>query len=355
MPGGIETHCRELYPLIVEKGYRVTVAGRKPYLTSGQTRWKGVDILPVWTVSGQYGETIVHTFLSILKTWSMKADLVHIHAVGPALLAPLAKLLGLTVVFTSHGPDYRKNKWGRLARVVLRCGEYAGVTFSDQVIAISNSIHDQILAAYKRKSRVIHNGVHLPRRSVQTGFLNSIGVRPGRYVLAVARFVPEKGLDLLMDAFRRVEHKGIKLVFAGDADHGTGYSRQLNQAIARDPDIVGTGYITGEKLNQVYSHAGLFVLPSFHEGLPIALLEAMSYGLPVLVSDIPANLEVGLARERYFTCGDVNDLKEKIQYHLDKPMDMAETSRYQTWIQQKYNWKSIAEQTVKVYENALAG
>ena len=111
VPGGIETHCRDLYPLIAEKGYQVTVAGRKSYLTFGRTRWKGVDILPVWTVSGQYGEAIVHTFLSILQAWMLKADLVHIHAVGPGLLVPLAKCLGLKVVFTSHCPESENHRY----------------------------------------------------------------------------------------------------------------------------------------------------------------------------------------------------------------------------------------------------
>jgi len=196
--------------------------------------------------------------------------------------------------------------------------------------------------------------VPLPVLAKISVYLDKLGVTRGNYILAVSRFVPEKGLDVLVKAFQE-SRTPCKLLIAGDADHETDYSRKLKQMMDADDNIIRTGYITGEPLNQVFTHAGLFVLPSFHEGLPIALLEAMSYGLPVLVSDIPANQEVGLAKERYFTCGDVNDLKEKIQYHLDNPMDMAETSRYRTWIQEKYNWETIAEQTVKVYEKVLSG
>jgi glycosyltransferase involved in cell wall biosynthesis len=161
-----------------------------------------------------------------------------------------------------------------------------------------------------RESNLIYNGVNLPEKSKGTDFLSRIGVYPDRYILAVARFVPEKGLHDLINAFKALEGD-YNLVIAGDADYETDYSTNLRQMAADDDRIILTGYITGEPLNQVYTHARLFVLPSYHEGLPIALLEAMSYGLPVLVSNIPANKEVELPAERYFRCGDVDDLKEK--------------------------------------------
>ena len=144
-----------------------------------------------------------------------------------------------------------------------------------------------------------------------------------------------------------------KLVIAGDADHETDYSKKLRQMASEDDRIILTGYITGKPLNQVYTHARLFVLPSYHEGLPIALLEALSYGLPVLVSDIPANKEVELPAKRYFRCGDIDDLKEKMEVLLEKKLSEKERQEIHTQIEKKYNWDKIAQQTIQVYKKAL--
>lgn len=298
-------------------------------------------------------EALVHTFLSVVKARRLKADIVHIHAVGPGLLVPFAKLLGLKVVVTNHGPDYNRQKWGKSAKLMLRLGEYLGGRFADRVIVISSVIKKIIKQRCKRNSTIIYNGVPLPTLSKERDYIDKFDLISGKYVIAVARFVPEKGLDLLITAFQQIK-TDFKLVIAGDADHETEYSKQLKQMIDNDENIIRTGYITGEPLNQLFTYAGLFVLPSFHEGLPIALLEAMSYGLSVLVSDIPANLEVDLPANRFFKCGDVNDLKEKLSYHLSKGISEKENLYFKKQIQQKYNWDTIAKQTIAVYKNLLA-
>ncbi len=172
------------------------------------------------------------------------------------------------------------------------------------------------------------------------------------YIITVSRFVPQKGLHDLIEAFKILE-SNYRLVIARDADHETDYSRNLRQMAAEDDRIILTGYITGEPLNQVYSHSRLFVLPSYHEGLPIALLEAMSYGLPVLVSDISANKEVELPDERYFRCGNVTDLRKRMEVLLDKGLTEIEKRDLRLQIAEKYNWLKIAEQTIEVYKKAL--
>jgi glycosyltransferase involved in cell wall biosynthesis len=164
--------------------------------------------------------------------------------------------------------------------------------------------------------------------------------------------VPEKGLHDLIDAFQRLD-TDRHLVIAGDADHETGYSRQLKAQMAAVPQVVHTGYITGDPLNQVFSHAGLFVLPSYHEGLPIALLEAMSFGLPVLVSDIPANREVNLSKERYFRCGDVPDLAGKLAALMSRPLSDTDKQTLRRRIRNTYNWQTIAAQTLADPLNAM--
>jgi len=349
IPGGVEKHCQELYPLIAAMGHEVIVATRRPYVKNPAPRWQGIDLCHIYAPRKKSVEAIVHTFLAVIQAKRLKADILHIHAVGPGLMVPFARLLGLRVVVTNHGPDYDRQKWGRAARIMLRLGEYLGGRFADSVIVISEVIRQIIRKRCGREADLIYNGVRLPKIAACSDFLEARQVVPGKYFLAVSRLVPEKGLHDLIDAFQRLD-TDWHLVIAGDADHETGYSWQLKARMAAVPQVVHTGYITGDPLNQVFSHAGLFVLPSYHEGLPIALLEAMSYGLSVLVSDIPANLEVGLAKERYFKCGSADDLRQKMAHHLATPITSAEKACFRHWIRAKYNWQKIAEQTLAVYQ-----
>ncbi len=353
IPGGVEKHCQELYPLIVAHGHEVILATRSPYVVQKYPSWNGVQLVHLNAPRKKSLEAIIHTFLAVLKARFMGVDLIHIHAIGPGLMVPLARLLGLRVVITNHGPDYNRAKWGNLAKKILRLGEFVGMKFANEIIVISRVIEDIITKRCGRTSHLIYNGVPIPEKSSNTDFLESVGIVPGKYLFTAARFVPEKGLHDLLAAFQEIQGD-LQLVIAGDADHETDYSRKLKKTAALDKRVILTGYITGESLNQVFSHARLFVLPSYHEGLPIALLEAMSYELQVLVSDIPANKEVALDNDRFFSCGDVRDLAKKIDRLIDIKLSDKEQRLLRSGIIEKYNWPKIAEQTVAVYKKALA-
>ena len=262
---------------------------------------------------------------------------------GPALLTPLARLLGMKVVFTHHGPDYDRDKWGMAAKTALRLGEAAGTLFANEVIVISHVIDDMLIRKYGRKDcHVIYNGVPSPDVTDYPEYFGELGIEQGKYIFAMCRFVSEKNLHHLIEAFSRTEHRECKLVIAGDSDFEDDYSASLKK-YAREQGVVLPGFIKGRKLHALLSHARCFVLPSSHEGLPIALLEAMSYRLPVIVSDIPANLEVGLGQEFYFPLGDRRALARKLQENMDAPYRQIE------YPMEKYDWNAIAERTASVY------
>lgn len=317
--GGVETHCEELFPRIARKGFEVTVIRRKSYVRDTLSSYKGITLSDIETPRKKSLEAIVHTFRAIVRAKRLKANIVHIHAVGPALLTPLARLLGMKVVFTHHGPDYDRDKWGMAAKTALRLGEAAGTLFANEVIVISHVIDDMLIRKYGRKDcHVIYNGVPSPDVTDYPEYFGELGIEQGKYIFAMCRFVPEKNLHHLIEAFSRTEHRECKLVIAGDSDFEDDYSASLKK-YAREQGVVLPGFIKGRKLHALLSHARCFVLPSSHEGLPIALLEAMSYRLPVIVSDIPANLEVGLGQEFYFPLGDRRALARKLQENMDAP------------------------------------
>lgn len=348
--GGVETHCQNLYPRIAAMGHDITLIRRTPYVAPDNRldSYGGVKLMDVYAPRRKSLEAIVHTALAVVKAKKLKADVVHIHAIGPALMVPLAKLLGLRVVVTHHGADYERQKWGRMAKFMLRTGERMAARFADSIISISQYISDSLARKYGRAdAALIYNGVNPPVAATTTDYIRSLGLEKGRYVVALGRFVPEKGFHDLIEAFRDMPG-GYKLVIAGDADHPSDYSTEL-KAQARRAGTVLPGFIHGAELNELMSHAALFCMPSYHEGLPIALLEAMSYGLDVVVSDIPACRIPELAPADYFPAGDKAAIADAIRRKL------GEGPGRRAYDLTSYNWDSIARQTEVVYISLLAG
>ena len=344
--GGVETHCEELFPRVAALGYDVTVMRRSSYVADSLTEWHGVKLVDIPTPRKKAFEAIVHTVRAVIAARRLGADVVHIHAVGPALVTPLARLLGMKVVFTHHGPDYDRDKWGTAAKMMLRLGEMLGCRFANRVIVISDVIRNLIASKHGRTKGVslIYNGVPAADKCHFPEYFSELGITEGNYVLGMSRFVPEKNLHHLIEAFSRVKSEGLKLVIAGDSDFPDEYSEGLKRQ-AREAGVVLTGFVKGQKLHSLLTNARFFVLPSSHEGLPIALLEAMSYGLPVIVSDIPANLEVGLPDKCYFPVGDIDALASRLSVLCEDPLARIE------YDMAKYDWDHIAKEVSDVYRS----
>jgi glycosyltransferase involved in cell wall biosynthesis len=255
----------------------------------------------------------------------------------------------MKVVVTHHGPDYRREKWAPFARLFLRFCECIGMIFANEVITITKSISEDIQRKFNRESIVIPNGVEVAPLSDSVAALETYGLQRGKYILSVGRFVPEKGFHDLMDAFTLGEFEDWKLVIVGSADHEDRYSQGLRKKASQDRNVVLTGFLTGQTLRELYSHAGLFVIPSYYEGLPIVLLEAMSYGLSCIASDIPANRNVELSEDRFFPSGDIEMLSEKIRHFIHVPLRDSEKEKQVNLIAERYNWDRIANQTEEIY------
>lgn len=348
--GGVESHCEKLYPHLVNKACDVTVFTRGPYVGNKCGTYKGVKLISVACPRNKFFEAIIHTFKCVLKARMLSPDIVHIHAVGPSMFAPIARILGMKVVVTNHGPDYMRKKWNRPAKIFLKFCERMGMVFANEVIAIAGNIADDIKSKYGRKCAVIPNGVNILKTAQTDEHLNKYGLHKHQYIFAIGRLVPEKGFDDLIDAFNLGNFKNWKLVIAGDADHEDNFSRNLKAKANKNSNIILTGFIKGQSLYELYSHAGLFVLPSYYEGLPIVLLEAMSYGLSCLATDIPANKNIPLSDERYFSTGDVRALAAKMEYLIQTTWSEDDKYKQIRMISDKYNWDHIANQTLAVYE-----
>lgn len=353
--GGVEKHCEHLYTRMaaLDDDLQIQVVGRKAYLADPLQPVKGVEVVALWCLRNKYLEAVLHTFMAVLYArFVARADMVHIHAIGPGLFAPLARILGMKVLFTHHGAAYHWQKWNRFARWLLRMGERWALRWSQATVIVSASLCAKLKRQYpdfEQKMIYIPNGAEMIKQQAPDApthpLFEQFGLTPGHYILTVGRLVPEKGFQDLIDA-HRIAGSNRTLVIVGSADHPDEFSRNL---LGQQRDgVVFTGFQSGDALAALFSNAALFVLPSHHEGLPIAALEAISAGCPVMLSDIEPNRDIRLPPQCYFPVKNCEALAEKLSgpsyAHLRVETDA---------ILARYNWDTIALQTLSCLKNIL--
>lgn len=349
--GGVEAHVGNLAQEISRLGVDTNVVVRKPYSSVDlpiMTNSFKVTSLP--SFQGPSTEALFHSILAVLYAAVIRPRILHIHAIGPSLVTPLAKLLGLSVVATHHGEDYKREKWGRLAKFILRIGEMSAAYTANARIAVSRSLAAELTTKYQKAFTYIPNGVESGRWVPTSRALDQFGLEPGKYILNVSRLVPEKRHMDLIDAFRELGRPDLRLVLVGAADHKSSYSQRVSEAAMATPGVVMTGFLNGLPLAEIFSHAGVFVLPSSHEGLPIALLEAMSYCRPVVASDIDANRNVGLPSHCYVETGSPSAIARRLKQVFANDIEGAPYVDW-TYLLKDYEWGSIAKQTVAIYNS----
>jgi glycosyltransferase involved in cell wall biosynthesis len=354
--GGVEHHVEELGSRLAERGHHVTVYSRANYTRERHTAYRGMRPRYLPTVSSKHLDAIVHSTLSTVDAMLAKADIVHYHAVGPGLPAVVPRYFSRAkVVLTVHGLDAERAKWSSTARSVLRVAQWMSARVPDATIVVSRDLADHFRERYARHTWHIPNGVDEPTPRPPDEIRRRFGLRGGDYVLFVGRLVPEKAPDLLLRAFSAVEGE-TKLVLAGGSSFTDDYVRRIHTLAGSDPRVVLTGYVYGELLEELYSNASAFALPSLLEGLPLTLLEAISYGLPVIASDIPPHREVLGPGPALVPPGDLAALTTAIATTLERlPAERREAELLRPEILSRYRWAAATDATEDLYRRLLAG
>jgi glycosyltransferase involved in cell wall biosynthesis len=354
--GGAEKHAESLSCALADIGCDVEAIMRSPYVAKRQAaRWHNVRLSRIWAPRIGGIEAFAHTFLGVMYAAFKRPDVLHLHAIGPALFTPLARAFGLRVVVTHHVLNYENEKWGPVGRSVLRLGEWAGMRFANGRIAVSKGLAEQMARVYGASVIAIPNGIDKPRMMPSTDTLQAFGLSAKRYIISVARIDEQKRQLDLIAAYARLRAPEWKLALVGGADYSGSYSRAVAEAARETPGVVMLGHQSGAALAELYSHAGVFVLPSSHEGQPIAVLEAASYGLPVILSDIEAHRELAVPHARYFAVGDVAALAAHLKKICAAPASEQLAVIEYASLLAKHDWHAIAHQTLAVYCDALSG
>jgi glycosyltransferase involved in cell wall biosynthesis len=355
--GGIERHVEELGARLVGRGHQVTVFCRSNYSHADLGSHRGMRLASLPTVGTKHLDAIVHSGLSTLGAMAAAFDVLHYHAIGPGMLAVMPRYLSRSkVVLTVHGRDDERGKWGRGAKAVLGTAGWLSARVPDATIVVGRHLERYYREAHGRPAVYVPNGVQAAMPRPANGALCRLGLQPGRYLLFVGRLVPEKAPDLLLQAFRRLPG-GHRLVLAGDSSFTDGFTSGLRALAARDSRVVLPGYVYGAELQELYSNAAAFVLPSLLEGLPLTLLEAASYGLPVVASSIPPHLEVlgsaGPGRHLHRP-GDGDDLLAALGRVLAEPRaERAGAVALRDQVLRSYCWDDATRRTEAVYRAVL--
>lgn len=352
--GGVEIVVEELATRLVKMGHQVDVYNRKgnnvankKIKTKKIKEYKGVKIITIPTINKKGIDALIYSFFASIVASFKKYDCIHYHAEGSCGMLWIPHLLKKRIVVTIHGLDWQRAKWGGFATKYIKFGEKMAAKYADEIIVLSKSVQQYFKDTYNRNTNFIPNGVNKPNIRRTDKIKEKWGLEKDNYILYLARIVPEKGLHYLLDAFENID-TGIKLVIAGGASHTNDYFEKIKEKASKDKRVIMTGFVQGDELDELYSNCLFYCLPSDVEGMPISLMEAMSYGANVLTSDIEECIQVSEKYGYSFKKSNISDLKQKIEIMCRSNLiDSNEISKY---ICNRFNWNNTVNETIKLYE-----
>jgi len=357
--GGVEFHIDELSRRLVKRGHKVYVYVRDWYTDKNLKQYQGVGLIHTPTINTKHLDAFVHSLTSSFHSIFQDYNIIHYHALGPTVFCWLPKVFRDKVVVTLHGLDWERGKWGKFAKVFLKFTERTATYIPDKTIVVSRAQKEYFESKYGREVTYIPNGVNIPQRKLPGRIIKEkYGLNGEDYLLWMGRLTPEKRVDWLIKAFKEIKGKipNLKLVIAGGSSATDEYVRELKKLAENDKRIIFTGYIVGKEKEELLSNAFLFILPSYLEGLPIVLLEAMSYRLPCLVSDIPPHKEV--INEEVdgflFQSNNFSDFVKRLGELLENPRrlkDIGKNARRKA--EREYNWDEAVRKTEEVYKELV--
>jgi glycosyltransferase involved in cell wall biosynthesis len=359
--GGIEHYCAELYPRMVARGHSVDLFARSSYTGHSwlhQEDFQGVRVITLPSFKLRGADAVITSALGAIAAMGTQYDVIHFHALGPSLFTSISKIASTAkVVVTCQGLDWQRAKWGNFSSRLIHTGEKAAVRFADEIIVVSEELRSYFSNTYDRETVYIPNApASFSESDPNFSYGKKLGLEQGRYILYVGRLVPEKRPDLLIEAFSKLKPEGWKLVFAGGVSDTKSFAGQLLEKIANNRDVVFAGELWGSRLAEIVRGTGLFVLPSDVEGLPLAMLEAMREGVPVMGSNIPPHQQL-LSSERgiLFEAGNLDSCIRCLGWAIDHPEILATMAKKaQQHVKHNYCWDRITEDTLSLYQSVVS-
>lgn len=355
--GGVEIVVEELSTRLVQLGNEVHVYNRKGKNVQNKNvdkenkkikEYKGVKIINIPTINKKGLDAFIYSFFASIRVLFGNYDILHYHAEGSCAMLWIPHLFHKKVVVTIHGLDWQRSKWGGFATKYIKFGEKCAAKYADEIIVLSENVKKYFKKTYNRETVFIPNGIEKPTNRKANIIKSKYNLDKDDYILFLARIVPEKGLDDLIDAYEKV-NTDKKLIIAGGASHTNDYLKHIKEKVKNNKNIIMTGFVQGEELDELYSNAYLYCLPSHIEGMPISLLEAMSYGCNILVSDIDENVQVTEKYGTKFETGNTKNLSQKLKEELDGK-NRYEQNKIQEFVLNKYSWNDVVGKTMKIYE-----
>jgi glycosyltransferase involved in cell wall biosynthesis len=356
--GGIEHHCAEVYSRLVKKGHLVDLFGRSSYTNLSwrdPSAYQGIRVISMPGLSVRGFDALTSTAMSAVMSSLLVYDIVHFHALGPSLWSWLPKLAGSAkVVVTCHGLDWQRSKWGKSSSSIIKLGEKAAVRFANHITVVSDDLQDYFANVYSQNTTCIGNAPADYSDCDDTfSYGKSLGLNPKKYILFLGRLVPEKCPDLLIKAFHTAQLNGWKLVVAGGVSDTSKFAHSLVRLAGNNPNIIFPGALRGAKLTEIVRNAGLFTLPSNLEGQPLALLEAMREGIPVLASDISVHKKIlgSGTRGLLFSANNLDSCITQLQWATQNNLAMLNQAKLaQQYVSINHSWDQVAKDYLQIYK-----